>query len=132
VAYCALVAVAVPLAVLFPVDAPGLYLLDVRPLLLAFDPAVDGPTTAAALVGATPSLTTGLSVLAALYARNATDAFARAVAALAGAVVLSALYLGVHWLTDAAAAAALAVCVYWLTQRVDPDRLDPVARVGSR
>ena len=133
-AYCALVALAVPLFLLFPVDVPGLYLLDVRPLMLDFNPIVRaGATATDILAGTFPSLPTGLSVLAALYARNTTDGYARVVGVLAGAVVLSTLYLGVHWLTDAAVAVGLAVVVYWASQRVDAerlDRLDPVARAG--
>lgn len=131
-AYCVLVALAVPLFALFPVDVPGLYLLDVRPLMLDFNPVVRAGATAT-LAGTFPGLTTGLSVLAALYARDTTEGYARVAAALAVVVVFSSLYLGVHWLTDAAVAAVLAGAVYRATRRLDADRLDridPVARAN--
>ncbi|MFD1512067.1 phosphatase PAP2 family protein [Halomarina rubra] len=128
-AYCALVILAVPFFLLFPVGIPGLYLLEVRPLMLDFNPIIRAGVMATdTLVKAFPSLHTGLSVLAALYARNATEKYARVVGALAFIIVLSTLYLGIHWLTDAVAAAVFAAGVYWVTQRVDPDRVNPIAR----
>jgi len=130
-AYVFLVLAAVPFFLLFPVGIPGLYLLEVRPLMLEFDPVIRAGVMATdTLVKAFPSLHTGLSVLAALYARNATENYARVVGALAFVIVLSTLYLGIHWLTDALAAAVLATGVYWLSQRVDPERVNPIARTG--
>ncbi|MFC5970412.1 phosphatase PAP2 family protein [Halomarina salina] len=128
-AYIVLVLLAVPFFLLFPVGIPGLYLLEVRPLMLDFNPIIRAGVMATdTLVKAFPSLHTGLSVLAALYARNASEKYSRLVSALAFIIVLSTLYLGIHWLTDALAAAVLAAGVYWFTQRVDPDRFNPVAR----
>ncbi|MWG35867.1 phosphatase PAP2 family protein [Halomarina oriensis] len=128
-AYVALVLAAVPFFLLFPVGIPGLYLPVVDPLMLEFDPVIRAGVLATdTLVKAFPSLHTGLSVLAALYARNATENYARVVSVLAFVIVLSTLYLGIHWLTDALAAAVLATGVYWFSQRIDPDRINPIAR----
>ncbi|WP_254543793.1 phosphatase PAP2 family protein [Halomarina pelagica] len=123
-AYVALVLLAVPFFLLFPVRIPSLYVAEVRPLMLDVSPVVRAGIFATdTLVKAFPSLHTGLSVLAALYARSVGGRYARFAAVLAFVVVLSTLYLGVHWLTDALFATMLVAPAYYLSRRVDPDRV---------
>jgi len=131
-AYVALVLFAVPFFLLFPVRIPGLYLLEVRPLMLDLSPVIAAGVTATdTLVKAFPSLHTGLSVLAALYARNVGGKYARTIGVLAFIIVLSTLYLGIHWLTDAVFAVLLVVPAYYLSRRVDPDRVVGFASRGQ-
>lgn len=128
-AYVFLVLLAVPFFILFPVKVSSLYLTTVEPLMYQLDPAIQhGIHSTDTLVKAFPSLHTGLSVLAALYARKADAAYSYTIGVLAVAIVFSTLYLGVHWLTDAVFAVILVACAYYLSQRVSEPRWSVVSR----
>src|SRR6056297_2677162 len=128
-AYIIVVVCAVPFLLLFPVKVSSLYLSTVEPLMYALTPAIQhGIYGTDALVKAFPSLHAGLSVLAALYARKADTQYAYTAAVLAGAIVLSTLYLGVHWVTDAAFAVLLVWVAYRLSQRVSEPHWSVVSR----
>ncbi|RBI61855.1 phosphoesterase PA-phosphatase [halophilic archaeon] len=129
VAYVILVLTAVPFFVLFPVKVSSLYLTTVEPLMYELSPAIQyGIFSTDTLVKAFPSLHTGLSVLAALYARKAENAYAYTVAALSTGIVFSTLYLGVHWVTDAVFAVVLVAFAYYCSQRVSEPRWSVVSR----
>ena len=122
-AYVCLVLLAVPFFVLFPVKITSLYLHDVEPLMYELSPVIQhGIYATDTLVKAFPSLHAGLSVLAALYARKADAAYAATAAALAVGIVLSTLYLGIHWLTDLGFAMVLVGLAYYASRRIE----DPV------
>lgn len=128
-AYVILVTLAVPFFVLFPVKVSSLYLTSVQPLMYQLSPAIQyGIFSTDTLVKAFPSLHTGLSVLAALYARKADTAYAYTMAVLSGAIVVSTLYLGVHWLTDAAFALVLVACAYTLSRQFSEPRWSVVSK----
>ncbi|WP_166035631.1 phosphatase PAP2 family protein [Halorussus pelagicus] len=128
-AYVIVVVCAVPFFVLFPVKVSGLYLSTVEPLMYELTPAIEhGIYSTDTLVKAFPSLHTGLSVLAALYAQKADTRYAYTAAVLAGAIVLSTLYLGIHWVTDAAFAVLLVGVAYRLSQRVSEPHWAVVSR----
>ncbi|WP_254534902.1 phosphatase PAP2 family protein [Halomarina litorea] len=116
--YALLVVVAAPLFLAFPVRITGQYLPTVDPLLLTVHPVVgEGVLATDTLVKAFPSLHTGLSVLAALYARHSSRRYATVAGVLAAGIVVSTFYLGIHWLVDAMAAAVLAGAAYHASQR---------------
>jgi hypothetical protein len=127
-AYVVLVLLAVPFFVFFPVGIPALYApVDVRPLIFNLSPIIRaGMLATDTMVKAFPSLHTGLSVLAALYARKASERYAATALILAGVIVLSTFYLGIHWLTDAAFAVVLVGVAYVISRRIDPERVLPV------
>ncbi|USZ68571.1 phosphatase PAP2 family protein [Halorussus salilacus] len=128
-AYVLTVVSSVPFFLLFPVKVSSLYLSGVEPLMYQLSPAIRyGIYGTDTLVKAFPSLHTGLSVLAALYARKADAGYARAMAALAFAIVLSTLYLGIHWLADAAFAGLLVAGAYLVSQRVAEPRWTAIFR----
>jgi membrane-associated phospholipid phosphatase len=131
-----LVLLALPYFLLFPVAVTSDYLahsIDGGPAMeaLMYDlhPVItEGITSTDTLVKSFPSLHTGLSVLAAVYARNSTKNYARLVGTLAATIMFSTFYLGVHWLSDAAFALVLVGIAYYLSQRI-PDPLEYEARV---
>lgn len=126
-AYVCMVLLAVPFFILFPVKITSLYLYQVEPLMYELSPVIQqGIYATDTLVKAFPSLHTGLSVLAALYARKADAAYASTAAVLAVAIVLSTLYLGIHWLTDLIFALVLVGPAYYASRRID----DPVRPVS--
>ena len=128
VAYVCLVLLAVPFFILFPVKITSLYLLQVEPLMYELSPVIQqGIYATDTLVKAFPSLHAGLSVLAALYARKADAAYAWTAAVLAVAIVLSTLYLGIHWLTDLLFALVLVAPAYYVSRRIS----DPVAPLSG-
>jgi|SRR6056297_1889049 len=129
VAYVILVLTAVPFFVLFPVKVSSLYLTTVEPLMYELSPAIRyGIHSTDTLVKAFPSLHTGLSLLAALYARKADTAYAYTVGTLSLAIVFSTLYLGVHWLTDAVFAMVMVGVAYYVSQKVSEPRWSVVSR----
>lgn len=128
-AYVVVVVAAVPFFLLFPVKVSSLYLSNVEPLMYELTPAIRyGIFSTDTLVKAFPSLHTGLSVLAALYARKTDARYANTVAALTVAIVLSTLYLGVHWVLDAAVAVPLVWVAYRFSRRVGDPRWTVVSR----
>jgi membrane-associated phospholipid phosphatase len=128
-AYVIVVVCAVPFFLLFPVKVSGLYLSTVEPLMYELTPAIQhGIYSTDTLVKAFPSLHTGLSVLAALYAQKVDARYAYTAAVLAGAIVLSTLYLGVHWVTDAVFAVLLVGVAYRLSQRISNPNWSVVSR----
>jgi membrane-associated phospholipid phosphatase len=128
-AYVLLVVLAVPFFILFPVKITSLYLYQVEPLMYELSPVIQqGIYATDTLVKAFPSLHAGLSVLAALYARKADAAYAATVAVLALAIVLSTLYLGIHWLTDLVFAVVLVAPAYYVSRRIE----DPVRLLSPR
>ncbi len=128
-AYIIVVLCSVPFFLLFPVKVSSLYLSSVDPLMYELSPAIRyGIFSTDTLVKAFPSLHTGLSVLAALYARKADARYAYTAGILAVGIVLSTLYLGVHWVTDAAFAVVLVWVAYRLSQRVSDPRWSVISR----
>jgi len=128
-AYITVVVCAVPFFLLFPVKVSSLYLSTVEPLMYELSPAIQyGIFSTDTLVKAFPSLHTGLSVLAALYAWKADTRYAYTATMLAAAIVLSTLYLGIHWVTDAAFAILLVWVAYRLSQRVSDPQWSVVSR----
>ncbi len=132
-AYVVLVLLAVPFFVFVPVEIPALYpAVAVQPLIFDVSPIIRaGMLATDTMVKAFPSLHTGLSVLAALYARKAGPRYAVTAGALAGLIVLSTFYLGIHWLTDAAFAVVLVAVAYWISRRIAPERVLPVPALGG-
>ena len=119
-AYVCLVVLAVPFFILFPVKITSLYLLQVEPLMYELSPIIQqGIYATDTLVKAFPSLHTGLSLLAALYARKAGVAYGATVAVLAVGIVFSTLYLGIHWLTDIVFAIVLVALANYVARRID-------------
>lgn len=123
-AYICLVVLAVPFFILTPVKITSYYLSGVEPLMYELSPVIQqGVYATDTLVKAFPSLHTGLSVLAALYARKADARYANTVAIIASGIVLSTLYLGVHWLLDAVFGVVLVLLAYYISQQItDPSR----------
>ena len=128
-AYVLVVVTAVPFFLLFPVKVTSLYLPSVEPLLYELTPAIEyGILSTDTLVKAFPSLHTGLSVLAALYARKTDARYATVAGTLAVAIVLSTLYLGIHWIIDAVFAVVLVALAYRFSRRVSDPRWTVVSR----
>ncbi|WP_049999233.1 phosphatase PAP2 family protein [Halococcus sediminicola] len=132
-AYVVLVLLAVPFFVFVPVGIPALYpAVAVQPLIFDVSPVIRaGMLATDTMVKAFPSLHTGLSVLAALYARKAGVRYAATAGALAALIVFSTFYLGIHWLTDAAFAVVLVGIAYWVSRNVAPERVLPVPAFGG-
>lgn len=132
-AYVVLVLLSVPFFVFVPVGIPALYpAVAVQPLIFDVSPIIRaGMLATDTMVKAFPSLHTGLSVLAALYARKAGPRYAATAGILAALIVLSTFYLGIHWLTDAAFAVVLVAIAYWVSRNVAPERVLPVPALGG-
>jgi membrane-associated phospholipid phosphatase len=127
-AYLVLVVLAVPFFLLFPVRIPALYPpIAVQPLMFGLSPIIEaGMHATDTMVKAFPSLHTGLALLAALYARKTDKKYSVVASALAGLIVVSTIYLGIHWLTDAGFAGVLVCIAYWVSRRIAPERVFPV------
>ncbi|MEE6210262.1 phosphatase PAP2 family protein [Salarchaeum sp. III] len=126
VSYVLVVLLAVPFFLRTPVSIPALYPpANVDPLVFVTPEVEAGMLASDSMLKAFPSLHTGLSVLAALYARKTTRRYALAAAGSAAVIVLSTFYLGMHWLADAAAAALLASLAYALAHRIPPETVLP-------
>ena len=126
-AYVVLVLLALPFFIWFPVGVPARYPdVDIQPLMYHLDPVIKAGVLATdTLLKAFPSLHAGLSVLAALYSRNADRRYMYAATMSAIVIVFSTFYLGIHWLLDAVFAVILAGIAYWSSQRVGPKKLHP-------
>lgn len=121
VGYLCLVGLATPFFIFFPV-AVAAARADVLPLIYDIHPiVVAGTLSTDTLLKAFPSLHTGLSVLAILYARKATTAYFHSAVLIGILVIISTFYGGIHWISDAAFAAVLAGVAYVLSQRVPID-----------
>jgi hypothetical protein len=128
VAYVTIVLLATPFFVFFPVGVSAAR-ADVSPLIYDVHPIITAGTLSTdTLLKAFPSLHTGLSVLAALYARTAGRAYAVTVATFGTLIVVATFYGGIHWISDAVFAVVLALLAYWVSRRVD----DPWERLRSR
>lgn len=126
--YAILVLLALPYFLAFPVAVTSEYLGQtasgepvMRALLYDLHPIVsEGITTTDTLVKAFPSLHTGISAMAALYARETDRTYAVLAGGLTVLIVVSTFYLGVHWLSDAAFALVLVGIAYYVSKRI-PD-----------
>ncbi|WP_267640100.1 phosphatase PAP2 family protein [Haloarchaeobius amylolyticus] len=127
--YALLVLMALPYFLAFPVAVTSEYLghtasggTGMEALMYDLHPIItEGITSTDTLVKAFPSLHTGISALAAVYARYSTKHYARLATGLTVAIVFSTFYLGVHWLTDAAFALVLVGLSFYISQRIaDP------------
>lgn len=132
-AYVLIVLLAVPFFLFTPVRIPSQYHPEIQPLLLESSPIVQAGITATdTLLKAFPSLHTGLAVLATVYARKTEPRYTAVVAVLSTLIVLSTLYLGVHWLSDVVFGVVLVGVAYALSRHVDPERVfRPTLDVGS-
>lgn len=111
--YTAVILVATPVFYFVPVGVTGYYLDSVEPLLYERSGVVGSSMTAVdTLRKALPSLHAGLATTASLYAPEGYAWLSWATTAL---VLLSTLYLGIHWLVDLVAGVALAYGCYRLT-----------------
>lgn len=120
IGYVSLVLLSAPFFLLVPVRVTGYVLPEVEPLLYESHAVIaSGVTATDTLMKALPSLHTGLSVLAAIYAQKTDRRYGMTAGILAVTIVLSTFYLGIHWLTDAVLAVALVIVAYWLSQSVD-------------
>ena len=137
-AYAMLVLLALPYFLAFPVAVTSEYLGSaangepvMRALMYDLHPIIsEGITSTDTLVKSFPSLHTGLSALAALYARQTDERYARLAGGLTVTIVFSTFYLGVHWVTDAAFALVLVGIAYYISQRI-PDPLVLESRIAS-
>lgn len=114
--YTAVLLLSVPLFYFVPVGVTGYYLQGVHPVLYestgpiqAFMKNVD------TLQKAFPSLHAGLAGTASLYAP---DGYERLSWAITGLILMSTLYLGIHWLTDLVVGLALAYGCYLVTPMI--------------
>jgi membrane-associated phospholipid phosphatase len=120
IAYVSLVLISAPFFLLLPVRVSGHVLADVEPLLYESHTIIQAGVMATdTLMKALPSLHTGLSVLAAIYAWKTDRAYAWTATILTATIVFSTFYLGIHWLSDAIIAVVLVVFVYWVSQSVE-------------
>lgn len=114
--YTVVILVSTPVFFFFPVGVTGYYLDAVQPLLYEQTGAAGlFMTTTDTLQKAMPSLHVGLATTASLYAPEGYGWISWAVTAL---IVLSTLYLGVHWILDLVVGAALAYGCYRLTPTI--------------
>ncbi|WP_439026907.1 phosphatase PAP2 family protein [Haloarchaeobius sp. DT45] len=129
VAYAMLVLMALPYFLAFPVSVTSEYLGHtangapaMEALMYDLHPIItEGITSTDTLVKAFPSLHTGISALAAVYARYSTRRYAQLAGGLTVAIMFSTFYLGIHWLTDAAFALVLVGLSFYVSQRIaDP------------
>ncbi|PSH00097.1 MAG: hypothetical protein BRC28_01145 [Nanohaloarchaea archaeon SW_4_43_9] len=116
--YMLLIIVSAPFFYLLPVEVTGYYLPGVEPLLYEFHPIIyQGITTIDPLTKALPSLHTGMSVLAAIYAFKYTKNYRWPILGATLAVIVSTFYLGVHWFSDALLGAIMAFMTFYLVDR---------------
>lgn len=114
--YTVVILVSTPVFYFVPVGVTGYYLEGVEPLLYETGRGIGAyMTTVDTLRKALPSLHAGLATTASLYAP---DGYRLCSWAATGLVLLSTLYLGIHWLIDLAAGVALAYGCYRLTPAV--------------
>lgn len=123
-AYLFTVLLALPFFVFFPVGVSAAR-ADVAPLIYDVHPIITAGTLSTdTLLKAFPSLHTGLSVLAAVYAHRADTMYGWTATVLAVLVVLSTFYGGIHWISDAVVAIGIALVADHLSQRItDPEQL---------
>lgn len=110
--YTVVIIASTPVFYFVPVGVTGYYLDGVEPLLYESGAIGTGMTTVDTLEKALPSLHAGLASTASLYAPEGYERLSWATTLL---VLLSTLYLGIHWLVDLAAGVALAYACYRLT-----------------
>lgn len=114
--YTAVVIAATPVFFFVPVGVTGYHLEGVEPLLYERSGLVGSSmTNVDTLKKALPSLHAGLATTASLYAP---EGYRWLSWATTGLILLSTLYLGIHWLVDLVAGVALAYGCYRLTPAV--------------
>lgn len=119
VSYLLTVLLAIPFFVFFPVGVSAAR-ADVSPLIYDVHPIITAGTLSTdTLLKAFPSLHTGLSAVAAIYAHRADRFYGWTVTILAVLVVLSTFYGGIHWISDAVVALGIAGVAYDLSRRID-------------
>lgn len=119
VGYVATVLMALPFFIFFPVGVTAAR-ADVAPLIYDVHPIITAGTLSTdTLLKAFPSLHTGLSVLAAVYAHRADTQYGWTVTIIAALVVLSTFYGGIHWISDAVVAVIIALVADHLSRRID-------------
>lgn len=116
ITYTAVVVVSTPFFFFVPVGVTGYTLPGVEPLLYESSGIIGAfVTNIDTLQKALPSLHTGLSVTASLHAPRGYERVSWAATAL---IVLSTLYLGIHWVSDIVVGAGLAYGCYLAMPRV--------------
>lgn len=127
VAYLFTVLLALPFFIFFPVGVSAAR-ADVAPLIYDVHPIITvGTLSTDTLLKAFPSLHTGLSVLAAIYAHRVDTTYGWTATILAVLVVFSTFYGGIHWISDAVVAVVLALIADRFARRIE----DP-KRIGTR
>lgn len=120
IAYVSLVLVSAPFFLFLPVRVSGHVLPGVEPLLYESHTIIRaGVTETDTLMKALPSLHTGLSLLATIYAWKTDLAYAWTATVLTATIIFSTFYLGIHWLSDALIAGVLVVFAYWVSQSIE-------------
>ena len=110
--YTAVVVVSTPFFYFVPVGVTGYYLDSVAPLLYTYEGVGSFMNAVDTLNKAFPSLHAGLAMSATLYAPKGYERLSWGVT---GLILVSTLYLGIHWLTDLALGVALAYGCFRLT-----------------
>lgn len=110
--YTAVVVASIPFFYFVPVGVTGYYLDSVAPLLYTYEGVGSFMNTVDTLNKAFPSLHAGLAATASVYAPRGYERLSWGVT---GLILLSTLYLGIHWLSDLALGMALTYACYRLT-----------------
>jgi membrane-associated phospholipid phosphatase len=132
--YTAVVVASTPVFFFVPVGVTGYTIPGVEPLLYEDTGALEVfMTNVDTLQKALPSLHAGLAVTASLYAPRG---YERVSWTVTGLILLSTLYLGIHWLVDLAAGAGLAYACYLATPAIKAHlqsfrRSTPTAAAGG-
>jgi membrane-associated phospholipid phosphatase len=116
ITYTVVVLVSMPIFFFWPVSVTGYYLETVDPLLYEREGIIGSSvTTIDTLRKALPSLHAAHAAIASLYAPSGLKLVSWTITAL---IVLSTLYLGIHWLTDLVVGVVLAYGCYVVTPTI--------------
>lgn len=122
---------AFPFFLLTPVTVTGYFLEGVQPLLHENNIFLKQMLiTFGNQQNDLPSLHTGLSVVAALYARKYTGRYGLIAGVLTALIILSTFYLGIHWLMDGVVGLLIGVLSFYLVDReiVTFEKVSPALR----